>query len=529
MNFGAVLVPLFLVLASAQDLRKEEKFDYYKKWLAEDVFHIIADEEYDVFTRLTTGEERDAFIEQFWFRRDPDPTTLENEYKIEHYRRLMYANEKFTAGIPGWKTDRGRIYIMFGPPDRVESTPAGGSYTRPRKEGGGRTSVYPFEIWEYRHIEGVGDDIELEFVDDRGGGLYELTYDPQRKDELLNVGFLGPTLDEIEEFERFGTRRKQYRAVGRRFAGDLPGPYRYTGGFETHRDQPFSKLLLSAGLNRPPVIKYKDLQAIVSSEVHYDLIPFEAGASSIRISDSQGLIALTLEIPHQSLTFTESAGLAQAKVQVFGQITTLSRRLEMIFEEEVVREIAAHRLPLFRRASSLFQKQLFLRPGLYKLNLVIKDVESGNMGTWEGRMEVPRSEENRLALSSIILAQEIASADSVDNRFQLGRLKVVPRVTRVFQKKESLGFYFQIYNASLDQSAGKPAIKVQFAIAPEGSQPSQWRDCSDLAYFSGVHSTVARLTSLASFGPGRYTLHIRVNDQISGRAAASSVPFRVRD
>src|SRR6185369_4571075 len=96
---------------------KQELGSTYKKWLDEDVRWIITDEERETFKRLSNDEERDNFIEQFWLRRDPTPDTVENEYKEEHYRRITYANEHFAAGKPGWKTDRGRIYVMFGPPD----------------------------------------------------------------------------------------------------------------------------------------------------------------------------------------------------------------------------------------------------------------------------------------------------------------------------------------------------------------------------------------------------------------------------
>jgi len=95
-----------------QSLIQEEARDYYRKWLDEDVVYIITDEEREIFENLATEEEREQFIEQFWFRRDPDPTTSENEYKEEHYRRIAYANEHFRSGFPGWMTDRGRIYIL---------------------------------------------------------------------------------------------------------------------------------------------------------------------------------------------------------------------------------------------------------------------------------------------------------------------------------------------------------------------------------------------------------------------------------
>src|SRR5678815_5869301 len=100
----------------------------YKKWLDEDVRWIITDEEQKAFKLLSNDEERDQFIEAFWQRRDPTPDTIENEFKEEHYRRMAYANEHFAAGIPGWKSDRGRIYVMYGPADEIESHPSGGTY-----------------------------------------------------------------------------------------------------------------------------------------------------------------------------------------------------------------------------------------------------------------------------------------------------------------------------------------------------------------------------------------------------------------
>src|ERR1043166_6292214 len=129
-----------------EKLRKE-LLTPYRKWMNEDVTYIITDEERAAFKRLQTDEEREQFIEQFWLRRDPTPDSIENEYKEEHYRRIAYANERFASGIPGWKTDRGRIYITFGPPDEIESHPSGGTYERPPEEGGGTTSTFPLDTW----------------------------------------------------------------------------------------------------------------------------------------------------------------------------------------------------------------------------------------------------------------------------------------------------------------------------------------------------------------------------------------------
>jgi GWxTD domain-containing protein len=179
-------------LTDKEKKEQEKKFKgevskVYKKWLDEDVRYIITDEEKTAFKQLSNDEERDNFIEAFWARRDPTPDTVENEYKEEHYARIAYANEHFAAGIPGWKSDRGRIYIMYGKPDEIDSHPSGGSYNRPQEEGGGETSTYPFEDWRYRYLEGVGQEIIIEFVDTCMCGDYHMTIDRSEKDALKYV------------------------------------------------------------------------------------------------------------------------------------------------------------------------------------------------------------------------------------------------------------------------------------------------------------------------------------------------------
>src|SRR6185312_11736747 len=163
---------------------KKELETPWKKWLNEDVAYIITDEERKAFKQFSTDEEREQFIEAFWQRRDPTPDSVENEFKEEHYRRIAYANERFASGIPGWKTDRGRIYIIWGPADNIESHPTGGTYDRPENEGGGTTETYPFEQWNYHYLEGIGSNITIEFVDPSSTGEYHMTMDPGEKDAL---------------------------------------------------------------------------------------------------------------------------------------------------------------------------------------------------------------------------------------------------------------------------------------------------------------------------------------------------------
>jgi len=137
--------------------------------------YIITDAERETFLKLSTNEEREQFIENFWLRRDPTPDTPENEFKEEHFRRIAYANEHFASGKPGWKTDRGRIYIIWGKWDDLEQHPSGGNYNRPFDEGGGSTSTFPFEVWTYHYLEGIGSNIKIEFVDSSGTNDYHLS------------------------------------------------------------------------------------------------------------------------------------------------------------------------------------------------------------------------------------------------------------------------------------------------------------------------------------------------------------------
>jgi GWxTD domain-containing protein len=161
-----VLIAAGALLATAWQIPKRSDLprtlvqSAYEKWVNEDVVYIITDEERAAFDRLQTNEEREHFIEQFWTRRDPTPGTVENEFKEEHYRRIAYANDHFkTATLDGWKTGRGRMYIVYGPPDEIESHPAGDA------------GKPPFEQWLYHHIEGLGGEpVMVDFADPGSSG-----------------------------------------------------------------------------------------------------------------------------------------------------------------------------------------------------------------------------------------------------------------------------------------------------------------------------------------------------------------------
>src|SRR6201993_264348 len=236
----------------------------FKTWLNEDVVYIISPEERSAFLQLETNEEREQFIEQFWLRRSSNPDMPDNDFKEEHYRRIAYANEHYASGIPGWKTDRGRIYIIWGAPDEIESHPTGGTYDRPTEEGGGSTTTYPWERWRYRYLEGIQENVELEFVDPSGSGEYHLTMDPSEKDALLHVPGAGLSL-----MESMGMASKADRFT-RSDGTNLPTSL----GGQPARMNEFNRLEQYSKAFKPPAVKYKDLEAIVTARIVRDQLHF---------------------------------------------------------------------------------------------------------------------------------------------------------------------------------------------------------------------------------------------------------------
>ncbi|MGB2625142.1 MAG: GWxTD domain-containing protein, partial [Candidatus Acidiferrum sp.] len=352
----------------------------YKTWLNEDVVYIISPEERNAFLKLSTNEEREQFIEQFWLRRSTNPDLPDNDYKEEHYRRIAYANEHFASGIPGWRTDRGKIYIIWGKPDEIESHPTGGTWDRPMDQGGGSTTTYPWETWRYRYLEGVGENIIMEFVDPSSSGEYHLTMDPSEKDALTYVPGAGLTL-----MESMGMASKTQRfsnTDGTHMAASM-------GGQPASLNE-FTRLEQYANVQKPPQVKYKDLEAIVTSRMVRDQVKFTYSTAFLKVTSDTVLVPITIQIPNHQLTFKEKDGVHSASINIFGRVSTLTGRVVQTFEDAVARDFPDSLYLQASKLSSIYQKALPLRPGLYRLDIVIKDVESGNVGVVNTRLAVPR-------------------------------------------------------------------------------------------------------------------------------------------
>ncbi len=506
---------------------REEKLanKYYEKWLNEDVVYIITDEERAVFSKLQAPEEKDGFIEEFWRRRSSNPGRDTNDFKEEHYRRIAYANAKFGSGIPGWKTDRGRIYIMFGEPAEIEDHSGGENYSRKRYEGGGHTAVYPFQVWRYRRIEGIGDDIEIEFVDQSWTGLYKMVLNQWEKDMLLNVDGEGLTTS-----ERLGLTKREYRP------GLHPGNLTNMTVMSRYgmrlKDTPFERMLQYFQLQRPPAIKQKELQTIVQTRVSYNTLPFHHALNYIWIDGEKALVPITIEIENTNLSYRENLGRLKARVGLYGVVTGLNGRVAAEFEDSIVSEYTTDRFPQGKLQKSMYQKPVILSSGLYKLDLVVKDLSEGNLGTVSSNLNIPRFQGQNLSASPILLAKTIQPMDTFPDApqsFLIGDLKVVPNVTRAYRPSDHLSLYVQVYNAGRDPSEAKPKLTTQYAILQGDKVVTQLTDKAgtSVTYATEHRVVLARRISLQNLVPGPYKLRVSIEDVITGQLTSQEAPFEV--
>ncbi|MCU1254605.1 MAG: hypothetical protein JWM83_904 [Candidatus Angelobacter sp.] len=501
----------------------------YKKWLDEDVRWIITDEELSAFKKLANNAERDVFIEGFWQRRDPTPDTAENEYKEEHYRRIAYANEHYAAGMPGWRTDRGRIYIMYGPPTSTDSHPMGGPYQRSAEEGGGQTSTFPFEVWRYRYLEGIGQEIEIEFVDDCGCGAYQMTLDRSKKDALLHVPNAGlTTMEEMGQANKADRFRGGLESIG-------AGPFN-----RNNESKQFDRMETFAKLNRAPDIKFKDLQnELVTHKFRTNLLPFDVQVDFVKLTSDTVLVPITLQVPLKGLTFANKDGVQRAVVNVYGQLTKLSGQIVQTFEETLHRDIPAELLEKEISNTALYWKALPMRPGLYRLDVVMKDVNGDKTGIFSRSYTVPDFGDEKLTSSTLILADQMEPVPAREvgtGNFVIGTNKVRPKVQSsdgkpaAFKQKEKINFWLQVYNLGVDQKTNKPSATVEYQVVNTATNKHVLDFTESTAQMGNVGEqvTLGKSLQLSQLDPGIYQVTIKVNDQISKQTISPTAKFSVQ-
>ena len=516
-----------------RELRQELKGPY-KTWLDEEVPYIISDDERRAFMSLANDEEREAFIENFWQRRNPNPDSPENEFREEHYRRIQYANDHFPAGKPGWKTDRGRIYIMWGPPDSIDSHPSGGLYERPMDEGGGETSTYPFETWHYRYLEGIGENVDIEFVDTCQCGDYHFTIDRSEKDALKYVPGAGLT-----QYEQMSKNGKQDRFGGNGLEQLGNGPM---GTNDQAKE--FDRIEMASKLFAPPPIKFGDLDAALDafSSTHKLLsgppFPFDVRTDFVKVTDSMDMVPITIQLRNRDITFVTKDGVSKGVVNILGKVTTIMHKTVQTFEDTVEVEEPTELLEKSLDRKSLYWKALPLQPGLYRLDIAIKDVNNpDHIGIFGRALDVPTYQDDKIGASSLILADEmntVSSRQIGSGNFIISNTFIRPRVATglatpvSFKRSQDLNFWMQFYNLGIDEATKSNSAIVTYQITDStGTVILQKQlDSKDL----GAHSdqlTVEKSLPIAGLVPGKYKVTVTIEDAISKQGIAQSAPFIV--
>jgi GWxTD domain-containing protein len=503
--------------------------------------YIITNEERAAFKKLSTDDEREQFIENFWERRNPNPGNPENEFKEEFYRRVAYANEHFASGIPGWKTDRGRIYVMWGPPNEQENHDSGGTYVASPNElpytGPGASNemeTYPFEDWYYNYIPGIGENVKLEFVDPTMSGEFRLTMNPCEKDAMAEVpgdttGCQGP----VSIGPIFNPNSVIQPGQGSNGSSGSSGEMVTTNMMPESMEE-FTQLDTYAKIFQPPPVKFNDLRSAVTHRIVDNILPFQVQTDFIRLTQGIDLVPITVQVAYRSLEFQNKNGAMQATMDIYAQLSTLSGRVATTFEKELETNVPGDEFASYSKQQAIYQNIVPLQPGRYKLTVVLKDNNSGHMGTTDIGIIVPEYPDDTLESSSLILAdliQQVPTTDVGTGPFVIGGTKVRPRIgdPPSFNRDQHLGIYMQVYNLGLNPQTHRPNAQIQYNLLKDGKSIFTTTESSADIKDASSQLTIQKQLALEPLMPGDYQMAIRVTDNIKKKSIDSSEPFVVRD
>lgn len=428
---------------ASRELKKEQLGEASRQWLEEVVPYIVTPKEKEVFLSLPTEADRGRFIEMFWKKRDPSPSTPENEFKTEYYKRIVAANKLFGSGsITGWRTDRGKFYILLGPPNEIQRD------MNPGTSGSTLVSVFqgPKETWEYYGLPNprLPYNLELVFVDRYGTGNYVLE----------------------NSFRPEQGRNRPFDS------SDLTYQFDY------------QEIMAEAQKN--PFEGFDKLKEIITTQVSYTHIPFRTNLFYFKGQEKKTATPLILEIPSSSLTAKKinnreyySLNLILNVSDSLGQLV-LEKSKDLNFNEQSRGPGSSSQEPF------LIETTLSLEPGSYKLHELILDNFSGKVGTTHEEMTVPSFGPEELKLSSVVLSSSASAAPPNERTSVLGE-KGMPRPSSRFHSGQEMDVYFEIYGLSLDQTTGLNKFKVEYAFFQGGAlltrapspeiKPSPEKDC----------------------------------------------------
>lgn len=478
-----------------------------QRWPDQFVRWIITDAERERYRALTADQERLDFIEGFWARRDPTPGTPANEFRQDYLARFAYVLNHFGAGKPGWATDRGRIYLLLGPPHSIQRNPMG-RYSLER----------PSEIWTYNNIPvpGVPASLDINFVDFKGTGDYEIVSDLESTAPVLM---------------QFGTAESPLLAwaMRRRYLGMVDA----RTGLDTFREVDAS-IITQRELDLQQQLREigesgqrtaRSLDEVIEARVSFARLSLQAAAGALYTSEGKLRVPVSLAVPYPELAARRDAGkilydidyLIRLLDRAGNERARVEDRLNVSFPEEQSAKLSSMRLAL--------EESLEVPPGVYRVQAFLRDNTGEKLGTFEQPLEAQARQPGALALSSLFVAGALVdSAPGTSGPFQFGTIRVIPSLDRAFGSDQELGVYLQAYGAAAKED-GRKRLKVDFFVMKGGR------------LFMGVPSTnlfpdtepagIRASIPLGKCPPGDYVIRVRVSDQVGGQVAEREASFRV--
>jgi GWxTD domain-containing protein len=492
---GCLLVISLVLTASvapsaAQKAAKPKLPDIYKKWLDEDVAYIIAPMEREVFLQLQSDRERDLFIEAFWKQRDPTPASEENEFKTEHFRRIAHANRYLgrDAPRPGWRTDRGRFYIILGEP-------------RDTQRFEGKSQTYDAEIWFYQGLaeKGLPSAFNLVFFREGGHGEYKLYSPVGDGPQALMTGYFGGG-DYVTAYQKLREIEPDLAAVSLSL---VPGETDTTSG----RPSMASDILIQRIESAPAraveskyaqkFLQYKDIV-----EVEYTANYLDSDSLIKVFRDPSGLYFVHYAVEPRRLSVNAYEGKYYTTLKVNGRVTTAEGRLVHQFDKTVALNLTAEEMADAGRVPFDFQDLFPLVGGDYSLSLLIKNEASKEFTSVEQALRIPQAG-TAVQMTQPLLGYKAVRLEPAQRRmkaFRVGPYQIQCQPGRTFARQETLVVAFQLNNLSDDLgAAGEVRIDVLKDGQPFRSIRRKPAECADLP-------NIVEEVSLADFPPAHYAV-----------------------
>jgi hypothetical protein len=307
----------------------------------------------------------------------------------------------------------------------------------------------------------------------------------------------------------------------------MPAPL---GGFRSASLDEFNRMDQYNKVQQAPEVKFKDLEAIVTSRIVREQLPFTYRFDFLRVTSDTVLVPITVQIPNRAMGFKVSDGIHTANLDLFARVSTLSGRVVQTFEDTIRRDFPDSLLQPSLAASSIYQKAVPLRPGLYRLDIVLKDTGNDNVGVVNTRLAVPPFDDDKLSTSSLILADEmvpVASKEIGIGQFVIGSTKVRPKLDQTFSASEKMGVFLQLYNLKTDDKTHKNNATVNIKVFQGDMQLANVVRTSEQLKQTGEELTLQETISLVSMPPGKYRLQIDATDAVSNQTVSRTADFTV--